>query len=246
MSDETSNASTVRTSCKNCSFAIYDENTQVGCLQNRINTFGKSVIEAYDNDKQFYVIDRFCNYYRDTAWGYTTEDLKKTERESANSYLLMIDCDDINNKEDTTRFLSNIDYYDDKVTTILFHNHESKKNVQSDVAYIARNCKRIVNISVLSESKQFFLHDTIIKKTNAFFHCLITSVNDDCSLSLQKIEQLINKDLAKAFVINHCGNLYVNNNVYKAIARLNELHTYKDTMERLMTDSKKLNMYTEI
>lgn len=239
-------ASTVRTSCKNCSFSIYDGNTQIGCLHDRIDAFGKSVVEAYDDDKQFYLIDRFCNYYRDRAWGYTENDIKKTEEESANSYLMLIDCDNINDKEDTTKFLSDIDYYDNKITTILFHSYESKTNIRSDVAYIARNCKKIVNISVLAESKQFFLHDTITKKTNTFFHCLVTNTNSECSLSPRKIEKLINKDLIRAFVINHCGNLYVNNHVYRAISYINELRTYKDTIDRLINDSKTLNMYIEI
>ena len=61
------------TPCKNCNFAKYEENTQVGCHLNMIEKFtdnGVDVIEAYDEDKEFYVIkNRSCHFFRPEKWG---------------------------------------------------------------------------------------------------------------------------------------------------------------------------------
>jgi hypothetical protein len=58
------------TSCKDCVFAQYDGNTQTGCAADRLDLFRDQgyIIEAYDEEKEFYVIDCFCNYYRTPKW----------------------------------------------------------------------------------------------------------------------------------------------------------------------------------
>jgi len=62
----------ITTSCKNCVFAIYDGKTQTGCEFDRINKFkatGTDIIEAYDDEKEFYVIDgRRCLACKDHNW----------------------------------------------------------------------------------------------------------------------------------------------------------------------------------
>tara|TARA_Y100000004_G_scaffold196812_1_gene268204 strand:+ start:20591 stop:21436 length:846 start_codon:yes stop_codon:yes gene_type:complete len=61
----------VHTSCADCIFAEYDEKTQTGCSFDRVEKFrssGCEVVDAEDNDKQFFVIGRFCNAYRKQAW----------------------------------------------------------------------------------------------------------------------------------------------------------------------------------
>lgn len=60
------------TSCKLCIFAEYEGFTQVGCKKGRIKKYKDSastVIEAYDEDKEFYVIkDRTCMFRRTQVW----------------------------------------------------------------------------------------------------------------------------------------------------------------------------------
>ena len=61
----------VTTSCKNCAFAHYIENTQVSCDINRIDKFkenGVKILEAEDNEKEFYVIQTLCSGFRSEAW----------------------------------------------------------------------------------------------------------------------------------------------------------------------------------
>lgn len=60
------------TSCKDCCFAKYEELTQTGCELDNIYKINKesfgSVIEAYDEDREFYVLKRRCFQHRSSEW----------------------------------------------------------------------------------------------------------------------------------------------------------------------------------
>lgn len=59
----------IHTSCKDCVFATYDEDTQTGCRAGRLDKYrqnGSDIIEAFDNEKEFFVINKkLCNLNRD-------------------------------------------------------------------------------------------------------------------------------------------------------------------------------------
>lgn len=66
------------TSCKDCKFATFNNKAQTGCLFNLIDAYkeaGIGVIEAYDEDKEFLVIDRICMYSRHKSADVSTEDV---------------------------------------------------------------------------------------------------------------------------------------------------------------------------
>jgi hypothetical protein len=71
------------TSCKDCKFSIYDGKTQVGCEFNLINKYinaGINVVEAYDEEKEFYVINRICVYSRHKSHAHSKEDVIKSSK----------------------------------------------------------------------------------------------------------------------------------------------------------------------
>ena len=58
-------------SCKGCCFAQKIGITQIGCELNKLEVFksaGATVEEAEDESEEFYIIDRFCQCYRDSQW----------------------------------------------------------------------------------------------------------------------------------------------------------------------------------
>jgi hypothetical protein len=60
------------TSCEECVFSVYENNTQISCKLDRIEKFkskNAEVIEACSDEKEFYVIKSFCNCYRNAEWG---------------------------------------------------------------------------------------------------------------------------------------------------------------------------------
>jgi hypothetical protein len=218
----------------------------LGCLQDRIDKFGDSVTGAYDNEKEFYVINRFCNYYRDRAWGYSETDIEKVKLESSISFSILIDCDDIcKTANSTTEYIRGIDYIDNKLDIVLYHNTDNFSKVKDSVASIARNCRKTVNISTVSDSQNHFLHD-YNKKSKSYFHCLLKSIDTAGLDFAHKINNFVNGELGRCFVIEYCGNLFVNNHIYRAVAYLNEYHLYDDVIQKLLDESHKLDRYVKL
>lgn len=64
--------SKINTSCKDCIFAIYEGITQTGCKTGELDKMrdhGIQILEAYDNDKEFFVINKTkCLYNRPKEW----------------------------------------------------------------------------------------------------------------------------------------------------------------------------------
>ncbi len=62
------------TACKNCIFAKYKNNTQIGCTLHKLENYEqKNIVEVFDIEKEFYVINNIlCLYYRDYNWSANT------------------------------------------------------------------------------------------------------------------------------------------------------------------------------
>ncbi|MHA2275778.1 MAG: hypothetical protein ACXAC2_08435 [Candidatus Kariarchaeaceae archaeon] len=72
------NVSAISTVCKNCLFAIYDGKTQIGCKFNRTDKADThnyyKLIEAEDDEKEFYIVDNhICPYQRTDSWAHAND-----------------------------------------------------------------------------------------------------------------------------------------------------------------------------
>lgn len=98
---------TIHTPCKDCVFAKYENNTQIGCELEYISKYKNKnieILEAYDKDKEFFIINgKKCIGYREIKW-FNQFDLKDssiqdkiTKFYELNSldYLLVIDLKNI-------------------------------------------------------------------------------------------------------------------------------------------------------
>ncbi len=60
----------LETSCKNCIFATYQENTQIGCELNLLDRYTE-IDECFDDEKEFYVLrNTLCGSKRNSTWKY--------------------------------------------------------------------------------------------------------------------------------------------------------------------------------
>lgn len=94
--------SKIVTSCKDCKFAIFNKNTQTGCEFGLIDKYKQAdigVIEAYDEDQEFYVIDRICVFSRHKSKDISKEDVLI---QSQVRYQIIIYLDDDINKFENT------------------------------------------------------------------------------------------------------------------------------------------------
>lgn len=54
--------------CNECLFSTWLNDKQVGCLANRIDKFISKGKAHLDSGQSYYVLDQFCNLYRDEKW----------------------------------------------------------------------------------------------------------------------------------------------------------------------------------
>lgn len=230
------------TSCKNCVLAVYEGDTQTTCLANRIDKIDH--IEAHDEDKEFYVMQRFCNYYRANSDDYMKggePDIDKIREESLITFDLFIMCDNIDND-----YLNNtIDLYQ----TILNNYQEKKisihllyKNINSDQKSLVKRLKEETGDSLLSYySNDIFLHSTILKSTSSY-HIIISKEKFPKKNIFNRINDLINEDLKKIIVYenNVCA---ISNLAYKITSIQNSSYNYSDNISKIINQSKDKELY---
>jgi len=155
----------LQTSCKECLFAVYGKETQTGCTADRINMFqntpkGDIVISAYDDEKEFYVIDGLCNYFRPPAWNNGIADLEKAKHESKTKFAIVIHADNINNDNlaAVKNSLKNINYTSDKIIITISHDiaisPQEKQLVRSLFHFCIDNLKINTQINAYLREKQ--------------------------------------------------------------------------------------------
>jgi hypothetical protein len=234
----------LQTSCKNCIFAIYSGLTQVGCFANRIDKFDKTdIIEAYDNEKEFYVVNKFCNLYRPLTWNGGVQNLDKAMEESTLNFDIMIDCNEMS--EEFRNYLIDtipkIEYYKNKTNINLFHNYVSPSNVKSMVLDIySRN--KTIKISACLESKQF-LHEFVLKSKR---NCHMVVSGDFDFANLNKLNDLVNQNLEK-FIIAKCGEvLVISNMAYRMNYANSQIDNYKNNIDDIVNTAKNIGMYIDI
>lgn len=78
--------------CKNCVFAIYEKNTQVGCEANMTSKF-KNVLKARDDEKEFdLIVGALCPYRREGDWPTSEQGLKKVREQTGMPYDAFVLC----------------------------------------------------------------------------------------------------------------------------------------------------------
>ena len=140
MSETETIISTIHTSCKDCVFAIYNDNTQTDCSMNMIEKYqnkGSKIIEAYDDEKEFFIInERKCIWYRVPSWFNQFEDandsleyrVTKAKEFNQINYMMLIDLKlfTIEELEKTFIEISNLDI---KPKRIIFLRYNYTNNI---------------------------------------------------------------------------------------------------------------------
>ena len=84
------------TICRDCAFAVYEEETQTGCSLGKLDKLeenGADIIEVYDEtNKEFYVIKgRVCVSWRDSNWKEKHKDREDLEQIVARETMIRMD-----------------------------------------------------------------------------------------------------------------------------------------------------------
>lgn len=235
----------IKTNCKNCQCAIYEGNTQTGCAFDRIKGFGDGVIEAYDDEKEFYVIKRFCNYYRSPKWNDGKLDLEKIKHESAVSFDVIIVCDDLTEESDVNNILDTIrkqNYYKDKINIALVHSSKVSTSVRKNILKVFMELKcNLTDAIDLDE----FLHN-FIGSSRATYHTVLNVSNVSIINELFKANDIINNDLKPVTLFNIHDVKIISNIVYRLESGLNNQTNYSINKTHAISKSIESNTCVDI
>lgn len=122
------------TSCKDCKFAIYEGHTQTGCEDNRIETYLEQdrCFEAYDSDKEFYVVRTLCSCYMNKSVEVTLKQMKELSKKT---FGIGIYIDSKTTEKDllkTVQSIADCDYDHGLITVCINHSYKiMNKKVKS-------------------------------------------------------------------------------------------------------------------
>lgn len=125
------------TSCKDCSFAVYEGKTQTGCAADRLKFF--SMAECYDEELEFFVTkDSKCYMYRPQTWKIEVapieQEVERAKKEMGFQYTIITSVNDIEEK------MKNIAAQKNRPQTIYVYSYDEslvdKKNTRADLIYV--------------------------------------------------------------------------------------------------------------
>lgn len=240
----------ILTNCKTCAFAKFENNKQVSCSFDRVSKFGPASVLIFDDtdNTEYYQINRVCNYYRNTLWGYSDNHIELVKNESAASFDIMFECDNNpNNIESIIDFIKNNGYYQQKMNISLIHDNDKYSNVKDSVAQIASSTMPDgykINVSVYY-NREMYLHSTV-EKSNKSYHCVVSNPMSLKKTSISFINEYINDKMGVLIVANCGGNLFIHNLAYRVLQHFQENIGYTNSINKIIDDAKFRNLYIEI
>ena len=203
------NINTIHTACKNCVFAQYSDITQTGCSLNYIDKFKENaieILEAYDNDKEFYIINnKKCIGYIENKWFKQFGLENATLEEKVNKYhetnflhysvIINLKNYSINDLEQLINYISLISIKPQKITLIRYRDADLKFKFDKIQTMLSK-----YNISVPWRIQTMLEND---RPYSDILHNFISINKDRFVLSIS--EPVISKDIDK--VIDYTNNL---------------------------------------
>ena len=230
------------TSCKDCTFAVYKDNTQVSCFDaQRLEAFKSEGVaqEAYDNDKEFYVIHRFCNIYRNKDSVDLEKELELALDENAVTFKIFLDCSDIPTGMDLDKIANHLQYSSKKYRTAIIYGGDLNSDQRHDLILLSNKLK--CDITKYLEYNDA-LHNKV-KISSDSFHAIF-KINDLPEPSiLKKINNFINREMGKAVVINVNGIEFISNLAYHMKFLEDENCSYSVNVQNIVKEAQSKTLY---
>jgi hypothetical protein len=230
------------TACKNCLFAVYDENTQVGCTLGRIKKWQDQfkVIDAYDEDKEFYVIKGVCNTVREPGWNNNVADEAKVRAEVRPKFDVILDVENISEEwsEELIQFYKDVSETDFDVNWIIMADKSISRESRKIVAELLRNTDSCL---VEYVDLEYTICETMLKSRRAF-----TVLVDQLSVldpnMFNRVDILLNEDLRK-FVYYVCeGTPAFSNLAFHIYQKKMDTMNGYDVLEKIYEESIELKL----
>ena len=230
------------TACKNCLFAVYDENTQVGCQLGRLKKWQDQfkVIDAYDDDKEFYVIKGICNTVREVTWNNGVADQGKVREEVRPKFDLILDVEGISEGwlEEILQFYDDISNTDFDVNWVVLADNRLRRENRQLVGKILRHTGGTL---VEYANIETTLCEVMLKSRRAFTVLVdqLSILNPDM---FNRIDILLNEDLRRfVYYVNNGTPAFSNLSFHIYQKKMDTMNGY-DILERIYEDSIELKL----
>tara|TARA_B100001564_G_scaffold359171_1_gene379950 strand:+ start:6275 stop:6994 length:720 start_codon:yes stop_codon:yes gene_type:complete len=237
-SQQSDNNNPIKTSCKECIFAVYQEDVQIGCKFDRLEKLDH--FDAYDDDKSFFVINGLCNYIRHKKNADGVEyDPSNIQQEVALSFYVIVDLDKMT-KEDVEKINWEYDF-PEKVTTHIF---ASPKNLNyAKKVYESPTMKDKNPLVTVSDIKSIEKFKKAVKGKYSF---IAEIENSDQELDMQKINDAYNTDCIQSGCFKYKNTWYVSNLAYTTIGNRNGCISHEHNVEDVLSYFKEKNTIVEL
>jgi len=230
--------SEIKTNCEKCAYAVYENNSQIGCEANRLNKFkklDKAIIHTED-EKSWYLLKRFCNLYREEY-----QDLDEAKKKTALTFGIIVYDHDDYSSDIAIESLKKINYTKGKYKIVISSKHN--KNASKLFNYV-NYFNKIEDV----RCDLFIELDNELVDYNACRTCsmcnFIVKINHDAMLPknfLKKINESINEKLEVNMLYETNGVSampfwYINNNY-------NSYNNFDKMIDDLREESINANMY---
>jgi len=203
------------------------------------------VISAYDDEKEFFVIDRICNLHRPKEWNNGSADVSKAVDECSITFDVFIDCNDISIEyySKVKNELQNLSYAKNKINVYLFQSSESKKDEKHLAFQLYQDLNNCI-ISLYFDRVEYIY--SILQKSKNTFHIILDNTNiDGIGSLLIKINKLIVEDLCRFIVCESDNKIFISNMAIKILYQ-NLYLDYDNVMPSLIESAKKEKLYIEL
>jgi hypothetical protein len=220
-----SQQSEIRTNCKECVFAEFDNNIQLPhCKANRLEKFIdlNAHIKYKDDTKEWFCLKRFCNMYRNQDVS-----LEKAKNQIKTTFGIAIyDYENISNIEKSIKSIKNINYDKSKIKLVITSGHND--NASYLFTYTkALNEIKIKTKLIINFEKTNIDHEAFINLKNCAY---LIKMNHDDQINpemLEAIDNSLNSNLEKIIFFEsseiaaipfwYANNEYLNFNDYNLL-----------------------------
>jgi len=228
-----------QTACKDCLFAVYDGNTQTDCSMGRIEKWREkdAVIEAYDNDKEFFVINGVCNTVRQGNWNGGVADTELVRKEVVPTFEVFIVADHLS--KDTVDEILKL--HDEATTchwTVLASFDLPAEVKHSIVSPLAKGLKA----DIVECADAPFTIGTLSLKSRRSFTVVLDHLSLVSSELFTRVDTLLNDDMDKFVVYNLNGTEAVSNLALHVMHHKLETYNFNHLCDAVRDYAKEQNL----
>lgn len=228
------------TACKNCVFAVWTGDTQTGCSLGRVEAFfGRGeAFEAYDKEKEFYVVKGICNTVRDSNWNDGVVSIEKVREEVKPKFLCIINATNITKNMVSELNALSVSY---DVEYHIVHSFKLEKNTRELLRPLIKRLGATVTECV---DEDVTIGEILMRSRRAF-----TVVWDHMSLLdtrlFSRVDTGLNDDLKKFVVYNLNGDVAVSNLAYHMYSKKLEAVKYSEVIAEVLDRASEFKLIVE-